>query len=353
MGTQRGGCEEVAMSDKKIRNMDEFAKVSGLSRPTVSKYFDNPDSVKPVTRERIEAALTRYDYRPNIYAVNQNRKLTRNIGIVVPYLADPFFAEIARRLEEECIQAGYRPSLYSSHGDKALEIDIFESLRALKPAGVLLAPIGRGSDRDAVLRFCDDVPVILFDTTIPNSSTAYVGSNNPQFGRVLVEYLCETGAPPCFFEMAKPTNPNANKRRRAYLAAMAEAGHEPCIVTAEGQGWDFEAIGRSGGLAALEAGSFASNTVICSNDRLAIGFLAACYEAGRTVGKEATSGLRVAGQDDHPFSKFTCPSLTTVAQDYSKISEHAARTLFDALEAGSRPEATTLFDGNLIIRNSA
>jgi len=341
------------MPDKKIRNMDEFAKVSGLSRPTVSKYFDNPDSVKPVTRERIDAALTRYDYRPNIYAVNQNRKLTRNIGIVVPYLADPFFAEIARRLEEECIQAGYRPSLYSSHGDKALEVDIFESLRALKPAGVLLAPIGRGSDRDAVMRFCDDVPTILFDSTVPGSDAAYVGSNNPQFGSLLVDYLCETGDAPCFFEMATPSNPNAMKRRRAYLAAMEAVGHSPCIVTAEGTGWDFEAVGRTGGLVALERKSFESKTVICSNDRLAIGFLAACYEAGLQVGKSADADLRVAGQDDHPFSKFTCPALTTVAQDYSKISQHAAQTLFQALDAGDRPSVTTLFDGQLILRSSA
>ncbi len=78
----------------KIKNMEEFAALSGISRPTVSKYFHDPDSVRPTTRARIEEALERFDYRPNIYAVNQNRKLTKNIGIVVPYLADPFFAEI-------------------------------------------------------------------------------------------------------------------------------------------------------------------------------------------------------------------------------------------------------------------
>lgn len=341
------------MSDKKIKNMDEFAKVSGVSRPTVSKYFDNPESVKPVTRQRIEAALNEYDFRPNIYAVNQNRKLTRNIGIVVPYLADPFFAEMARRLEEECIQAGYRPTLHSSHGDSAVEAEILESLRALKPAGVLLAPIGRASDRDAVLRFCDDVPTILFDSSVPNSSVAYVGSNNPQFGRLLVEYLCKSGEPPCFFEMATPSNPNANKRRQAYLDAMTAIGQEPCVVGVPGAGWDFEAIGRVGGLRALQANAFESNTVICSNDRLAIGFLAACHEAGLRVGKHEDANFRVAGQDDHPFSRFTFPALTTVAQDYSRISRHAAQTLFGALEADARPEASQLFDGSLIIRGSA
>lgn len=102
----------------KIKNMEEFAALSGISRPTVSKYFHDPDSVRATTRARIEEALERFDYRPNIFAVNQNRKLTKNIGIVVPYLADPFFAEIARYLEQSCIAAGYRPSLFSSHGEQ-------------------------------------------------------------------------------------------------------------------------------------------------------------------------------------------------------------------------------------------
>ena len=88
------------MSGRKIRNMEEFAAVSGISRPTVSKYFNDPDSVRASTREKIEKALQEHDYRPNIFAMNQNRKLTKNLGVVVPYLADPFFAEIARRIED-------------------------------------------------------------------------------------------------------------------------------------------------------------------------------------------------------------------------------------------------------------
>ena len=113
----------------KIKNMEEFAALSGISRPTVSKYFHDPDSVRPTTRARIEEALERFDYRPNIFAVNQNRKLTKNIGIVVPYLADPFFAEIARYLEQSCIAAGYRPSLFSSHGEQKLENEILRRTR--------------------------------------------------------------------------------------------------------------------------------------------------------------------------------------------------------------------------------
>ncbi|UMA64220.1 LacI family transcriptional regulator [Roseivivax marinus] len=341
------------MSETRIRNMEEFAAASGVSRPTVSKYFNDPDSVRPKTRARIEDALERYDYRPNIFAMNQNRKLTKNVGIVVPYLADPFFAEIARTLEQACIAAGYTPVLYSAHGEPDLENDILDSLRSLKPAGVLLAPLGRLSDRAAIEKFCGDVPTVLFDSSIRDLGLAFVGSDNPQFSRLMVDYLCRSGEPPCFFEMKTPANPNANRRRQGYIAAMEALGHAPHIVQVPGEGWAFEEIGLREGLVALDAGRFDTDTVLCSNDRLAIGFLTACYERGLKVGRGSDCHIRVAGHDDHPFSRYTCPPLTTVAQDYDSISRHAVETLFRALEGQETPHEVTLFEGKLVMRDSA
>ncbi len=341
------------MSDTKVRNMEEFAALSGISRPTVSKYFHDPSSVRASTRARIEAALERYDYRPNIFAMNQNRKLTKNVGVVVPYLTDPFFAEIARCVEQQVVAAGYQPTLYSAYGDPAQEVEILDAMRALKPAGVLLAPLGRLSDKAAIEKFTKDVPTVLFDSFLPDTGIAFVGSNNPQFAKLMVDYLCRTGEPPCFFEMATPANPNANRRRQGYIAAMEELGHEPVIFKAEGTGWQFEDIGRREGHRALTSGAFPTNTVLCSNDRLAIGFLTACYELGLRVGRDKDSAIRVAGQDDHPFSRFTCPPLTTIAQDYESVSRRAAATLFGAIEAGETEAESVFFEGKLVMRDSA
>jgi DNA-binding LacI/PurR family transcriptional regulator len=341
------------MTGKKIRNMDEFASVSGISRPTLSKYFHDPASVRASTRAKVEKALETYDYTPNIFAMNQNRKLTKNVGIVVPYLADPFFAEIARNLEQRCIAAGYRPSLHSSHGQPALENDIFDSLRSIKPAGVLLAPLGRASDRRSVEKFCEQIPTVLFDSHLQGMGLAFVGSDNPQFVRLMVDYLCRTGEPPCFFEMKHPSNPNANKRRQSYIQSMEELGHTPHIFQAEGEGWDFEEIGRREGGRALASGAFSTNTILCSNDRLAIGFLTACYEQNIRVGIGEDCQIRVAGQDDHPFSRFTCPPLTTVAQDYESISRRSVEILFRAIEGEVHAHEDTFFEGRLVMRSSA
>lgn len=343
------------MSDQKIRNMEEFAALSGLSRPTVSKYFHDPASVRATTRARIEEALERYDFRPNIYAMNQNRSLTKNVGIVVPYLADPFFAEIARILELRCIEAGFSPILYSSHGEQKLEKEILEGLTALKPAGVFLAPLGRLSDRGVVERFCRDVPTVLFDSNIEGMGEAFVGSDNFSFVQQTVEYLCRTGAPPCFFEMRTPANPNANKRRKAYLQIMEAAGLKPHVVSVEGEGWGFEEIGRRGAHEVIASGRLPTDTVLCSNDRLAIGFLSACYERGLRVGRGEGCALRVASHDDHPFSRFTCPSLTTAAHEYEAVAGKCMNTLFSLIETGGRfaTREETLIPARLILRTSA
>lgn len=335
--------------------MEEFAAVSGISRPTVSKYFNDPDSVKKSTRERIEAALNQHDYRPNIYAMNQNRRLTKNIGIVVPYLSDPFFAEIVRVIELRFIDAGFSPYLFSCHGEQALENDILDVLRSLKPAGVLLAPLGRQSDRSAIETFCRHVPTVLFDSNLEGMGEAFVGSDNYSFVSQTVEYLSRSGEPPVFFEMRHPANPNANKRRIAYLDMMERLRFAPHVIQIDGTGWGFEEIGRQGGLKVIEEMSLPTNTILCSNDRLAIGFLSACYEKGVRVGRTEDCALRVASHDDHPFSRFTCPSLTTAAHDYSAVSDHAVETLFRLIESGGRfdQRSEMLFQARLIMRESA
>ena len=341
------------MKGARIRNMEEFAALSGISRPTVSKYFNDPESVRPKTRARIEEALKEHDYRPNIYAVNQNRKLTKNVGIVVPLLVDPYFAEIARNLEQRCIDAGYRPTLFSAHGSPEHEVEVLENLRLIKPAGVLIAPLGRASSREVLKGFCDDVPTLIFDSSVEEFGLSFVGSDNRQFTTHITDYLCRTGEPPCFFEMKTPANPNAHRRRQSYIDAMNEFGHTPQVVSVDGEGWDFEEIGRVGGHDALSRGLFNTNTILCSNDRLAIGLLTACYERGISVGRNDSASIRVAGQDGHPQSRYTCPPLTTISHDYDAVSKTAADRLFAALDGHVEPWKSTRIEGKLVLRDSA
>jgi DNA-binding LacI/PurR family transcriptional regulator len=345
---------------KRVRTMEEFASESGLSRPTVSKYFQDPGSVRASTRSRIEAALERLDYRPNIYAINQNRRQTRNVGVVVPLLSDPFFGELARTLERLCAGAGFRPILLSSDGSAAREAENLDTLLSLKPAGVLLAPLGRASDREAVAGFAAEVPTVLVDSNLDAVGEAFVGLDVDASLSTMVEYLCRSGTPPCLFEMETPPNPNARRRTMAYVAAMERLGHDPEIVSVPGEGWNFEEVGLREGLALMRRHGLPSDTVLCSNDRLAIGLLSAAYRHGIRVGIGEGYAMRVAGIDDHPFSRFTCPSLTTVAQDYERIGGAVLEALLAAVEAhqdgsttGSGPRVETAFEGRMVMRSSA
>lgn len=333
--------------------MEEFAALSGVSRPTVSKYFNDPGSVRVSTRRRIEEALERYDYSPNIFAMNQNRRATRNIGIVVPYLADPFFAEIVRNIEWRCIEEGYLPILFSSHGQVELEKNVLATLRSLKPAGALIAPLGRVSDLETIQSFTNDVPTVIFDSELA-AGAAFVGSDNFQSIGAMVDYLCDSGEPPCFLEMP-PVNPNARKRRESYRLAMERRDLEPHFVSIGAGGWDFEQVGLTEGKRLIAERKLPTDTVLCSNDRIAIGFMAAAYEKGLRVGRGPGCALRIAGHDDHPWSRFTCPPLTTVAQDYTGIAERSVETLFKLLNADARPEpvSATFLPGRLICRESA
>jgi DNA-binding LacI/PurR family transcriptional regulator len=333
--------------------MEDFAKVSGISRPTVSKYFHDPDSVRVATRGKIEAALERYDYRPNIFAINHNRKSTKTIGILVPYLADPFFAELVRKIERHCIDAGFWPIVFSAHGKQGLEVDALTTLQSLRPAGALIAPLGRGSDIGCVQRFAADVPTVIFDSNL-KVGEAFIGSDNFRNVGLIVDYLCETGEPPCFFEMP-PVNPNANKRRDAYIKSMERLGHDPKVIQVKGAGWDFERIGLDEGTRLIRDRSLPSQTILCSNDRLAVGLIAAAYQQGLRVGNGRNCALRIAGHDDHPWSQFTCPPLTTVSQDYEAIAAQSVKVLFEIMDGdGSTGDRTeVLFEGKLVLRSSA
>jgi len=211
------------------------------------------------------------------------------------------------------------------------------------------------SDKKAIETFCSNVPTVLFDSNIEGMGEAFIGSDNYSFVSQTVEYLTRTGEPPCFLEMRHPANPNANKRRDAYLSIMQNLKLDPHVISIDGEGWGFEEIGRQGGLKLLEENALPTNTMLCSNDRLAIGFLSACYEKGIRVGRGENCEMRVASHDDHPFARFTCPSLTTAAHDYTSVSEHAVATLFRLIDSGGRFEQREekLFPAKLILRESA
>lgn len=339
---------------KKIRNMAELAVWSGISRPTLSKYFDNPESVRKTTRDRIEQALDKVDYRPNFHAMSLNRRKPRTIGVVVPLIADPFYAETVRRIELRALTSGYWAIVLSSHGERELEANAIETLLTLNVAGAIVAPLGTIENQPLFDRLGAEIPLVFFDSRM-EGDYAFVGTDNGKSVGLITEYLCRTGSPPCFVEMPK-VNRNAFERREAYRETMERLGTEPVFISGAKSDWTFEEAGNVIARQALQdADGFPTSTVLCANDRLAFGVMAAACKAGLVVGRSESSDLRVAGHDDHPLSRYSCPALTTVAQDTAAMANEVTDVLFEAITSGTPPPTgrSRLLEATLQMRDSA
>ncbi|WP_183648437.1 LacI family DNA-binding transcriptional regulator [Brucella daejeonensis] len=311
--------------------MEEFSELVGLSRPTVSKYFNDPSSVRPRTRELIEAAVKQSGFRPNLFAVNLNRRRTTILGIIIPNQLDHFYMAMTRRLQSLAEQRGFLAVVLSSDGKPELEKQAIETLRSFNVAGAIIAPLGEQSQHSMLAHLADDIPIVYVDSPLNNTSP-FVGTDNIRSFHLIVDYLCRSGSEPCYFSMPMVNN-NAIKRQEAYCQAMDKLGFEPRIVDLEpSRSWDFEQYAFEQTARILrEKGRLPSSTVLCSNDRIAFGVTAALWQAGLKIGRLKDCDVRVAGHDNNPLSEYTCPPLTTVAQDYNEIGRLAIELLFRTL----------------------
>ncbi|WP_088562801.1 LacI family DNA-binding transcriptional regulator [Arboricoccus pini] len=338
--------------------MEDFAEFVGLSRPTVSKYFNNPTSVRRRTRSLIEVALKESGFRPNMFAVNLNRRYSNIIGIIIPNSTDPFYMALTRHVELIADKAGFLTFVLSSDGNAELEARAINTLKSLNVAGALMAPLGIKSHQKTLRALGESTPLIYVDSPL-DATSSFVGTDNRQSFQLITDYLCRSGDPPCYLGMPG-VNTNAHSREVAYVEAMRRLELEPIVLTvAKVADWDFERFGYEETLRILDRGGFPTQTVLCANDRVAFGAIAAAYERGLKIGRRAGCDLRIAGHDDHPLSRYTCPPLTTVAQNYSEIGRLAMESLLRRIDAtvseqANLPDKDRVFlSAELILRTSA
>jgi DNA-binding LacI/PurR family transcriptional regulator len=329
--------------------MEEFSAATGVSRPTLSRYFNDPQSVREASRLKIEDAMERLGYRPNLFAVNFNRRNPKTLGIVVPSLLDPFYASLVQRIERQALSAGYWTIIQNSQGDPELESASVTTLMSLKLAGVIAIPLGHSSREDLYRQMTDDMPVVFLDSR-SDAVGAFVGTDNRQSIGLMVDYLLRSGPPPSYFDMPD-VNQNARERREAYQASMLEHGAEPTMFHVQTRDWDFERVAFEEARRLFEVGEPVGGAILCANDRIAFGVMAAACQAGVALGRSA--GLRVAGHDDHPLSQYTCPSLTTVAQDVERLATVSLECLMQRIADGVNVSSSRLIEAKLIMRASA
>lgn len=343
----------------RIRTMEQFAKAMGLSRPTVSKYFQDPGSVRVKVREKIEAGLAETGFRPNLFAVNLNRRRSKIIGLIFPSSLDPFYMGLRRQIEAEASAAGYLPFVFSSDGRPELEAEAIETLTSLNVAGVIMAPVGgEGPHHDKIKTLARNIPIVFIDAPFDDEE-AFVGTNNAQSVALITDYLTRLGDRPAYFDMPW-VNSNAHDRRNAYIATMQKRGLEPLLIPIEGEvTWEFERYAYEQANKVIANGGFPSKIVLCGNDRVAFGVLAAANQSGLKVGIGPDADLRIAGHDDQPLSEYSWPPLTTVSQNTTEMGRLAINLLLSKLdpsrvfEDGRISGHHILLNAELVLRSSA
>ncbi len=348
------------MKKPKINTMKELSAAIGVSRPTLSRYFQDPDSVSPSSADRIRAGLERVEYVPNFFFTRLNRKSTGLIGVIIPHLNDPFFTSLLDVIELAAMKAGFTIITQSSHGDPETELRATEKLLSMNPDGVLVAPLGVDGNVEAFERLSENVPLVFIDSRLPDGlvNVDFVGTNNEQSIGIMVNFLCRTGEAPVLLGMPR-LNSNSLEREAAYTSKMKELGHQPVIVDGSDvePTWQFEEYAFQVMENHFSRGRLSEATILCANDRLAFGALRAANNHGFFAGGRKSQGpIRIAGHDDNPVSRFMTPSLTTMSQDIEAIGRAAIRTLSARIKNDpSAKESLKIqtFDAVLRVRESA
>lgn len=346
------------MTRKTIRTMEELAFEIDVSRPTLSRYFHDPSSVRSNTRAKIEARLAAVDYVPNFFARNLNRKRTRMIGVVVPHLKDIFQTSLINAIDAAAGHSDYKIIVQNSDNDPAREVAAIEALRSMNADGILIAPLGLASDTDMLRRAEAHLPLVLIDSHADTEVGGFdfVGNDNQHSVGLVVDYLVRSGRDPVFLPMP-PVNMNAVERTQAYRAAMARHNRPAEVLTgaATGPHWDFERHGHAVMSAEFAAGRHTQSTVLCASDRVAMGALKAAHEFGLfPQGKVA--GFHLAGHDNDALTRFLHPGLTTVEQDVPRIAREAVAILLGRIEApraAGAPHDFRRIPARLVLRESA
>lgn len=348
------------MSKRKIKTMEELATAIGVSRPTLSRYFHDSADVRSSTRARIVSGLEKIDYVPNFFATKMNRKRTGLIGVIVPQLADLFYASLIEAIEIRAKQEDFTVITQTSHGDADHESRAVEKLISMSVDGVIVAPLGHSSAIHALKRMNSEMPIVMVDSHLEHGlqDIDFVGTNNFQSISLIVDYLCRTGQPPVFLGMPR-VNSNSEERERAYIRRMQQNDCEPVIISSADipDNWEFEAYGAAVMSHHFGSGNYTDATILCANDRLAIGAISAANRYGLFDNRNDNGvKFRIAGHDDHPLSAYVTPPLTTVSQDKFAIADEAVKVLLGRIRTDIQQNRTTVsseFPAVLKLRESA
>ncbi|MEM1262904.1 MAG: LacI family DNA-binding transcriptional regulator [Pseudomonadota bacterium] len=313
MGTGRQKQQRITIKD--------IAAAADVDPSTVTRALQGSERVKAETRQRISALASQMGYVPNMAARTLVTQRSQLLGLVVPDMTNPFFAALARGVEEEAASQQLQVLIRNTDGNEVAEREAIQFFLELKVDGLLI-PMARCPDA-YYATLSDDIPLVHVNRI---DARHHVSCDMAHGTRAVVKHLIDLGHRRIGF-VTGPSSPAQQPKRNGYEAALQEAGI----------GVDKDLLLHfDGSLACVEELAdavirIAPTAVFAWNDVCAMGLIRALRDRGIGI----PTDLSIAGHDDIALAACYDPPLTTVHWPMYELGQQAVRYLFQLHAAGS------------------
>jgi len=324
--------------------MSDVARLAGVSHQTVSRVLNDPDAVRPETRERVLAAIAELDYRPNVAARALVTRSSRTFGVVT------FGAELygpsstLMGVESAAREAGYYVSLANMHTVDGTSVrSAIDHFVQQGVDGLVVVTTSIAGDETFESLGLDIPLVVIGAGREPRADEISVAVDQKHGARLAVRHLIELGHRDILHLSGPEDSFDARARVEGYRAEMAAAGLEARPVTVGD--WSSErgyAVGKE-----LCASGDLPTAIFAGNDPMALGLIYALTEAGHGVPDDVS----IVGFDDVPGAEFYRPPLTTLRQNFEQLGRRCIEALLGAIKNSGNPHAAPT-KPELVVRSS-
>lgn len=328
--------------------LEEIARLSGVSRSTVSRVINQQPNVSDDVRKRVEAVIEETGYQPNLAAQTLVSKRSWMIGLVLPrsvstFFTDPYFPRLTQGIAQGCNQYDYTLGLFLV-GTKEDEEKILPRVSRKGMLDGVLIQSGRIGDQLIERLTNSNLPVVVVGSPLHSKDISYIDVDNISGAYNAVSHLIRLGYQRISTITGLLGSAAADDRLEGYKKALIERGRnldQSLII--EG---DFT---EAGGYYAMQQLLPAKpDAVFAASDVMAIGAMRAVREAGLTIPEE----VAFVGFDDVAVATYANPKLTTIRQPIVRFGINAVEILIDLIENGVEPARRIIMDTQLIIRDS-
>jgi len=328
-------------------NLEQIAKLSGVSRSTVSRVVNNDPNVSLVTREKVMQVIKRVNYTPNAAARGLAAGCTHVLGLVIPMgvstlFTDPYFPILIQGVSSACNMREYSVMLWLAEPEYERR-QIRQIMYSGLVDGVIISSMLLNDSLVQALSD-GDLPFMLIGRHPTDMRASYVDADNIGGAREAVTHLLRLGRTRVA-TITGPQNMIAGADRLAgYLAALRDRAmvSEPGLI-AEG---DFT---EAGGYRAMQQLlPHRPDAVFAASDMMAVGALRALREAGLRVSED----VAIVGFDDLPQAARTEPPLTTVRQPTYRLGTTTVDALLDLIEYPDSSPRRIVLPTELVVRAS-